>query len=596
MRASTIIRTAVVCAAGLAPVSAATPANAYYQHNLVADKSGVADFTDPNLINPWGIATSATSPFWVNDAGTGLSTVYTSNGTVSTTKAIVPPSAAGKSPSAATGIVFNGTGGFAITPGHAPSFIFCTADGGISGWAAAVDATHAQLMVDNSASGAVYYGLAISGTTASGPGPYLYAANFHSGAIDVFDTDYKPVMLAGSFTDPKVPSGFAPFNIWNLGGKLYVAYAKQDSGKQFAQLGAGNGYVAVFDLNGNLLQHVVSGGALNAPWGVAIAPAAFGAFASDLLVGNFGDGLINAFDPASGNYLGTLQDPNGNNIHLDGLWALIAGNGGNGGDPNAIYFAAGVGSQQHGLLGSLQAAPAITSSSIGNAADGVGIIAPNAWVSIYGANLAATTRNWSTKDFVNGALPTALDGVSVMINGKPAYVGYVSPKQLNVLTPVDVAPGGPVVVEASSNGLTGATAAVPDMPYSPACFFYKSGPYVAALHSDNVTPVGPATLFPNSSAPAKPGETIAIYATGFGDTNPAVANGAVAPGRLPLATVPVVTIGGVAAQVAFAGVTAPGLYQFNVTIPANLPDGDAAVMISVGSFMTPAGGMVAVQH
>src|SRR5579872_7506928 len=157
MRASTLIQTVLVCAAVSLP-AAATPANAYYQHNLVADTSGIADFTDANLINPWGIATSAASPFWVNDAGTGLSTVYTSNGTVSATKAIVPPSAAGKSPSVATGIVFNGTGGFAISPGHPPSFIFCTADGAISGWAAAVDATHAQLMVDNSSSGAAYYG------------------------------------------------------------------------------------------------------------------------------------------------------------------------------------------------------------------------------------------------------------------------------------------------------------------------------------------------------------------------------------------------------------------------------------------------------
>jgi uncharacterized protein (TIGR03118 family) len=596
MRASTVILTALVCASALLPAFAATPANAYHQHNLVADTSGIADFTDPNLINPWGIATSAASPFWVNDGGTGLSTVYTSNGTVSSTKAIVPPSAAGKSPSVATGIVFNGTGGFAIAPGHAPSFIFCTADGAISGWASAVDTTHALLMVDNSSTGALYYGLAISGTTSSGPGPYLYAANFHSGGIDVFDTNYKPVTLAGSFADPQVPSGFAPFNIWNLGGKLYVAYAKQDSAKQFADSGAGNGYIAVFDLNGNLLQHLISGGSLNAPWGLAIAPANFGAFSNDLLVGNFGDGLINAFDPATGKYLGTLQDANGNNIQLDGLWALIVGNGGSGGDPNAVYFAAGVGGQKHGLLGSLQAAPAITSNSVTNAADGAGVIAPNTWVSIYGASLSATTRSWATKDFVNGALPTSLDGVSVMINGKAAYVGYVSPKQLNVLSPVEIAPGGPVTVEVTSNGLTGAVASVPDMPYSPACFFYKSGPYVAALHSDNVTPVGPTTLFPNSSTPAKPGETIEIYATGFGETNPGVASGAVAPGQLPLAMAPVVTIGGVTAQVSFAGVTAPGLYQFNVTVPTNLPNGDAAVLISIGSFMTPGGGMIAVQN
>jgi uncharacterized protein (TIGR03437 family) len=293
--------------------------------------------------------------------------------------------------------------------------------------------------------------------------------------------------------------------------------------------------------------------------------------------------------------LGTLQDPNGVNIHIPGLWALINGNGGNGGDPNAVYFAAGPGGEQHGLLGSLQAAPVISSSSVGNAADGVAVIAPNSWISIYGANLAATTRSWTTKDFANNALPTGLDGVSVMVNGKPAYVGYVSPKQINVLTPDEVSPAGPVAVQVSSNGLTGNTGSVADMPYSPACFFYKTGPYVAALHSDNVTPVGPTTLFANSSTPAAKGETVSIYATGFGETNPALTNGAVSTGKLNLATPPVVSIGGVNAQVTFAGVTAPGLYQFNVTIPATVPSGDNAVMISVGSFSTPAGGMITVQ-
>ena len=502
MRTSHGFRAVVVCTAAAVSALAATPGNAYYQHNLVADTAGVADFTDPNLVNPWGIATSATSPFWVNDGGTGLSTVYSSSGAVSATKVTVPPSAAGKSPSVATGIVFNGAGGFAVAAGHNPNFIFCTADGAISGWSSAVNPTNGVLMVDNSSSGAIYYGLAISSGTV---GPYLYAANFHSGKIDVFDTNYKPATLAGGFVDSKVPAGYAPFNIWNLGGKLYVTYAMQDANKQFSVAGAGNGYVAIFDLNGNLLQHLVSGGSLNAPWGVAIAPAYFGAFANDVLIGNFGDGAINAFDPATGNSLGSLQDPNGNTIHISGLWALIVGNGGNGGDPNAVYFAAGIGNQEHGLLGSLQAAPAITSSSVGNAADGQAIITPNSWISIYGANLAATTRAWTTKDFVNNALPTTIDGVSVMVNGSPAYVGYVSPKQLNVLTPPGTSPAGPVAVQVTSNGLTGDIGDIPDQPYSPACFFFNDGPYVAALHSDNVTPVGPTTLYPEFELPRQTG-------------------------------------------------------------------------------------------
>jgi uncharacterized protein (TIGR03118 family) len=593
MRASQLLRTAVLCAAASVPAFAATPANAYYQHNLVSDTAGAADFTDPNLVNAWGIATSATSPFWVSDGGTGLSTVYSSNGTVSATKVTVPPGAGGKSPSVATGIVFNGTGGFQIQ-GHAPSFIFCTQDGTISGWASAVNATNAQLMVDNSSSGAVYDGLAISGTTASGPGPYLYAANFHSGKIDVFDTNFKPVTLSGSFADASVPSGFAPFNIWNLGGKLYVTYAKQDANQQYDVGGLGNGYVAVFDLNGNLLQHLVSGGQLDSPWGVAIAPANFGAFSSDLLVGNFENGLINAYDPNTGAFLGTLQDPSGNFIHIGGLWALIVGNGGNGGDPNAVYFAAGPGNQQHGLLGSIQAAPLITSSSVGNAADGAAIIAPNSWISIYGSNLAATTRNWTTKDLAPGTLPTALDGVSVMVNGKPAYVYYISPKQIDVLTPVETSPAGPVTIQVSSNGLDGNVASVADMPYSPAAFFYKS-PYIAAVHSDNVTPIGPTTLFPNLSTPAKAGEAIVIYGTGFGDTNPEVSNGQISTGHLNLATPATVLIGGVPAQVSFAGLTSPGVYQFNVIVPPSTPSGDTPVQIIIGSFSSPAGAVITVQ-
>src|ERR1035441_7859389 len=171
--------------------SAATTANGYLVHNLVADQPGIADFTDANLVNPWGFATSATSPFWLTDGGTGLSTVYSSNGTPSATKPTVPPSAKGTAPSTPTGIIFNGTGGF-LVQGKVPNFIFVTADGTVSAWASAVSATAAQLMVDNSSSGAMYYGLAISATTTNAA-PLLYAANFSSGNIDIFDTNFKPV-------------------------------------------------------------------------------------------------------------------------------------------------------------------------------------------------------------------------------------------------------------------------------------------------------------------------------------------------------------------------------------------------------------------
>jgi len=184
----------------------AAGANAYVQHNLVADVAGVADVTNPNLVNPWGIATSATSPFWVNDGGTGLATAFNSAGTANGVQPTVPAGVAGSSPSTPTGIVYNGTGGFVLSAGHAASFIFATADGTLSGWASAVNSSLAFVKVDKSPSGAIYTGLAISsGST----GPYLYAANFHTGAIDVFDTNWAAASLPGGFVDPAVPAGFA---------------------------------------------------------------------------------------------------------------------------------------------------------------------------------------------------------------------------------------------------------------------------------------------------------------------------------------------------------------------------------------------------
>ena len=253
----------------------------------------------------------------------------------------------------------------------AASFIFVSEDGVLSAWANGADPTQALVEMDNSST-AAYKGLALVVT----PTVQLYAANFKSGAIDVFDAQFKPVTLAaGSFVDPKVPAGFAPFNIWNIGGKLYVTYAKQDSNKTLDVAGVGNGYVSVFDPTGKLLQSLVTGGTgslLNSPWGLALAPATFGKFAGALLVGNFGDGLINAYDPTTGAFLGTLQDANGKNIALPGLWSLYFGNGGSGGDNNTLYFTAGPGGSKHGILGSIQANPNLAASGVTNAAQATG--------------------------------------------------------------------------------------------------------------------------------------------------------------------------------------------------------------------------------
>lgn len=324
---------------------------AYVQTNLVSDLPGLAVHTDSNLVNLWGIASSATSPFWIADNHTGVSTLYNSSGTPQGLVVTVPPPPGGAT-SAPTGVVFNGSSDFLVSgPGTPARFIFATEDGTISGWNSG---TNAVLKVDNSAGGAVYKGLAIGN---NGTSNLLYAANFNSSAINVFDPVYSPTTLAGSFTDPGLPAGFAPFNIQNISGTLYVTYAKRDATGHDDVAGPGNGFIDRFDPNGNLIGRLVSNGALNSPWGLALAPAGFGTFANDLLVGNFGDGRINAFDPVTGAFHGQLTDSSANPITIEGLWGLRFGNGGNGGDPNTLYFTAGISGpdsiEDHGLFGSI---------------------------------------------------------------------------------------------------------------------------------------------------------------------------------------------------------------------------------------------------
>jgi uncharacterized protein (TIGR03118 family) len=344
-----------IATVGSLPAQAAT--TTFEQVNLVSNIPELALHTDPDLVNPWGISHSPTSPFWVSDNGTGVSTLYnpaTPDIKLSLVVTIPPPagSAAGTT-SKPTGQVFNGGTDFVVTSaaGSGPArFIFATEDGTISGWNPAADPTNAILAVDHSGAEAIYKGLAIGSNSA---GNFLYAANFHAGTIEVFDKDFHQVQLAGSFSDPNVHRGFAPFNIQNLGGKLYVTYAKQDADGEDDVAGPANGYVDIFDTTGNLLQRLATRGRLNSPWGLAIAPPTFGAFAGDLLVGNFGDGRINVIDPVTGEFLDQLRDANNHAITIDGLWGLIVGNGGNGGDPGKIYFTAGPNDEADGLFGSL---------------------------------------------------------------------------------------------------------------------------------------------------------------------------------------------------------------------------------------------------
>jgi uncharacterized protein (TIGR03118 family) len=298
---------------------------------------------DPDLVNPWGLAFNPTGPLWVADNGTGVSTVYSATGQPVPLVVNVPVADGGTPPSAPTGLVFNAT----ATTFMGDKFIFSTANGTISGWQTGTAAT---LRVDNSPTSTVYKGLAL--TTVNNVAR-LYATDFHNAKIDVFDQTYAKVTPTGGFTDANIPTGFAPFGIQAVGAVVWVTYAKQDATKTVDVAGAGNGYVDVFDFDGNLTRRAISQGALDAPWGIAIAPADFGAFSNALLVGNFGDGHINAYNAATGTLLGAALDLNGVPLAIDGLWSLVFGNDTNGAPHNRLFFTAGPKMETHGLLGHL---------------------------------------------------------------------------------------------------------------------------------------------------------------------------------------------------------------------------------------------------
>jgi uncharacterized protein (TIGR03118 family) len=569
-------------------------ASGYIQHNLVSDVPLLADLTDPNLVNPWG---NTPPNFWVCDNRTGLSTVYsnsTSTGTVSVVSTIavpIPPPASRPSPGGTcTGIVFNTTAGaFTPAPGVNAGFIFATQDGTIS---ARTTGNAAVLKVDNSASGAVYDGLAIFNSASAN---FLYAANFHAGTIDVFDTTYAKATLPGSFTDPSVPAGFAPFNIQNLGGKLYVTYAKQDATKTIDVAGVGNGYVAVFDTNGNLLQHLISGGPLNSPWGVAIAPPNFGPFANDLLVGNFEDGLINAFNPSTGAFLGTMQDPAGNPIANPGLWALQVGAGGGGGFPNTLYILAGIsvngsGLQSHGLFAAIYttAPPAANANGIvNNASYAAGALAPGSLAAIFGANLtegiSACIPPACTPTFrADKRLNATLAGAQVEINGVPAPILAASPIQLVVQIPAELSAGASAKVQVTVAGQSSTPSTISIGAAFPGIFSTAgsgSGPGVIT-HANG-------TLV-NATSPAVPGETVTIYVTGLGQTSPAVPTGEVPSGTVSIVAAPIVTIDGLPATVQTSGLNSAtvGLNQIVVVVPSGVHTGTNVNVVVTSSGQT----------
>ncbi len=300
-------RLRLVAYALLATAAPGTLLAGYYQTNLVSDVPGRALRTDPNLVNPWGISASPTGPFWVSDNGTGVSTLYGGAGNIVPLVVTVPPAHGGTGPGSPTGQVFNGTTDFQVATNKPAVFLFASLDGTISGWNPTVPAagsTVAQRMV--TAANAVYTGLAIGN---NGAGNFLYAANA-LGGIDAYNASFAKATLPGGFSDASVPSGFTPYNIQNLNGSLYVTYGTE---------GKPGGVVDRFDLNGNLLGRIATNGALNDPWGLAIAPSNFGELSNSLLVGNFGDGQINAYDPITGVFRGTLTGTSGDPISIQGL-------------------------------------------------------------------------------------------------------------------------------------------------------------------------------------------------------------------------------------------------------------------------------------
>jgi aldose sugar dehydrogenase len=333
----------------------------FTQTNLVSDVPGMAARTDTNLVNPWGITVGTNSGLWVAENGSGMAETFDGTGQpipAGSPVAVTIP-APGGGTSAPTGVATNATGGFVISSGAnaGPSTeLFATEDGTIAGWNSNVDATHAIIAVDNSASGAVYKGLA-EGFTASGA--FLYATNFHAGTIDVFDQNFRPVRMPGGFKDPKIPAGYAPFGISAINSHLYVTYAQQDADKKDDVAGAGHGFIDIFDTQGRLLNRFTSQGQLNSPWGMAWAPfQGFGEFNNALFVGNFGDGSVNAFDFDSGSFLGKVNDASGTPVNIPGIWGLQFGLGVSGTSSSTLFFTAGIEHEAHGLFGKLVVNPA----------------------------------------------------------------------------------------------------------------------------------------------------------------------------------------------------------------------------------------------
>lgn len=419
--------------------------NSYKQTNLTSDTTGVAANVDPNLVNPWGIAFFPNNPFWIADNNSGFTTLYNASG-MNTGSFPVPHAAANTGLSTPTGIVANTTGaGFAVN-GKPGVFILDSEDGAITSWNGTDPVT---IKVDNSAAGAVYKGLAL---ITNSSGTFLLAANFNSGAVEVYDNLFTAKTLAGTFVDPNLPSGFAPFGIHVIGNQVLVTYAMQDQAKHDPVHQAGAGYVDLFDLNGNFVRRVVSQGNLNAPWGAVIPPAGFGAFGGKLLIGNFGDGTINAYDLAAGTFIDQMKDATGAVIANASLWDMVFGGGGSSGDPNTLYVTAGLANEQHGLFA------AITANASTPPATGDFSIAAS-------PTTATVTAGQSTSIMLSiGGLNGFNSAVTFSCSGQPANTSCTF--NPNTVTPTS---GGTVTTTLS------VATTMPGSPYHPIVIPSKSG-------------------------------------------------------------------------------------------------------------------------
>jgi uncharacterized protein (TIGR03118 family) len=325
----------------------------YTRTDLTADRSGIssAPNIDPNLVNAWGLSRSSGSPWWVADNGTGLSTLYDLNGVPQSLVVTIPPPAGQEGPAAPTGTVFNYTGAFQVAPGQSAFFLFVTEDGTISGWNPNVNLNNAVLMVDNSKKGAIYKGCALATTV---NGPRLFVTNFATGRVEIYDGNFNQRVNEEAFEDPNLPPHYTPFGIQNVGGNIVVTFAQRSPGSEDENHGPGLGFVDVFSTKGRIVLRLQHGKFMNAPWGIAQAPGDFGAFSHRLLIGNFGDGTINAFNAVSGKWEGWLRNADDSLLTVDGLWALsFAGDNAKSGLATVLYFTAGPNDESDGLFGNI---------------------------------------------------------------------------------------------------------------------------------------------------------------------------------------------------------------------------------------------------